>query len=127
MEELKVTLEKYKIVSDELNEINANANTLRNQRKGIELEMMDILKDPQFSNVNKVVLSSDGSTIKIDRNVTKPWCMSKGDLKVLLEDYFTSTSNPNFQDCFEFIVKTQTEYLKTTDFAFTRVMAKNVN
>lgn len=127
MEELKVTLEKYRIVSDQLNEVNANANVLRNQRKGIELEMMDILKDPQFSTVNKLVLSSDGSTIKIDRNVSKPWHISKGDLQELLESYFNSARTPNFEECFEFIVSTQTENLKSTDFAFTRVLAKKID
>jgi len=127
MEDLKVTLEKYRIVSDQLNEVNANANTLRNQRKGIELEMMDILKDPQFSTVNKLVLSSDGSTIKIDRNVSKPWHISKGDLQELLENYFSSTRNPNFEECFDFIITQQTENLKSTDFAFTRVLAKKID
>ncbi len=127
MEDLKVVLEKYKIVSDQLNDVNTAASSLREQKKGIELEMMDILKDPQFSNVNKLVLSSDGSTIKIDRNVTKSWHISKGDLKDLLEEYFGTTSNPNFEDCLNFIMKTQTENLKSTDFAFTRVLSKKVD
>lgn len=127
MEELKVVLEKYKIVSDQLNDLNTSATSLRQQRKGIELELMDILKDPQFSNVNKLALSSDGSIIKIDRNVTKPWSMPKGDLYKLLETYFNSTSKPNFEECINFIMKTQTEKLKSTDFEFTRVLPKNVN
>lgn len=127
MEDLKVTLEKYRIVTDQLNDINANANALRNHKKSIELEMMDILKDPRFSSVSKLVLSSDGSTIKVERNVTKPWHMSKGDLEDLLRTYFNSTSSPNFETCFSFIMKTQHENLKSTDFAFTRVLPKKID
>jgi hypothetical protein len=127
MEDLKVTLEKYRIVSDQLNEINSNVNTLRNQRKGIELEMMDILKDPQFSSVNKLVLSSDGSTIKIDRNVSKAWHISKGDLYHLIKTYFHADSKPNAEGCYDYIVSRQTENLKSTDFAFTRVLAKKID
>lgn len=127
MDELKITLEKYKIVSDQLNDVNTSATSLRNQKKGIELELMDILKDPKFENVNKLVLASDGSTIKIDRNVNKPWHISKGDLSEILESYFNSTSNPNFENCYKFIIAHQSENLKSTDFAFTRTMAKKVD
>lgn len=127
MEELKITLEKYKIVSDQLNDLNNTAKSLRDQKKGIELELMDILKDPQFTNVNKIGISSDGSTIKIDRNVTKPWHISKGDLAELLETYFNSSNHPNYSECINYIINTQTENLKSTEFAFTRTLAKKVD
>lgn len=127
MEELKITLEKYKIVDDQLDDVNTAAKSLRDQKKGIELELMDILKDPQFQNVNKLALSSDGSVIKVNRSVVKPWHISKGDLAELLETYFNVTKHPNSESCYNFIINQQSEKLKSEDFAFTRVLAKKVD
>ena len=127
MEELKITLEKYKIVSDQLNDVNTAAKSLRDQKKGIELELMDILKDRQFEHINKIGISSDGSMIKIDRNVTKAWHISKTDLAKLLESYFRSTNNPKYEECCNYVISHQTEKLKSEDFEFTRTFPKKVD
>ncbi len=126
MEELKQVISKYKAIDDRLKEVNNIVYDLREKRKIVELEMIDYLKSDQFANINKLVVSSDNSVIKIDRNPTKPWYLSKSNLKELMQEYFMNTTQPTAEGCYTYVVSKQIESLKSTEFAFTRTIPSSM-
>ena len=118
---LKSRLESYRDVDKRITALNAEVHTLRNDRKVLEVEMADILRDQQFHTFNEVRLSDDGSVIKIQRpnQWSKAWTLSKKDLHAYLKEYFESTRTPNADECFNMIVDKKTKALVATEFAFT--------
>ena len=120
---LKSRLESYRDVDKRIHALNAEVHTLRNDRKVLEVEMSEILRDQQFHTFNEVRLSDDGSVIKIQRpnQWSKAWTLSKKDLQIHLKEYFESTRTPNADDCFKSIVDKKTKTLVSTEFAFTHV------
>jgi hypothetical protein len=118
---LKSRLESYRDVDKRIQALNAEVHTLRNDRKVLEVEMADILRDQQFHTFNEVRLSDDGSVIKIQRpnQWSKAWTLSKKDLQTYLKEYFESTPTPNANDCYNMIVDKKVKTLVSTEFAFT--------
>lgn len=121
--ELKNCLNQYRNLDDQLRQLNKLTYDLREKRKIVEIEMADILKAPQMSQVGVLKLENDNSSIKIQRPGTyyKPWSLSKKDLQNYLDHYFENAGqNPNRKDCFDFIVQQQRENAVESDFKFTR-------
>lgn len=123
--ELKERLKVYRDLDNQIREVNKVVYDLREKRKIVEYEMVDILKDPQFSGIGMLRLENDNSTIKIQRPGTysKPWSMSKRDLQNYIDHYF-ETAGPaaNRRDCFEFIVQQQKLNAVETDYKITRII-----
>lgn len=121
---LKSRLESYRDVDNQIHALNSEIHTLRNDRKVLEVEMADILRDQQFHTFNEVRLSDDGSVIKIQRpnQWSKAWTLSKKDLHTYLKEYFDSTRTPNADECYATIVEKKTKVLVATEFAFTHVV-----
>lgn len=123
MEELRRTMRKYRQIDDEIRELNKQVTPLREQRKIAELELGDILKNPQFQTYNVLKVEDDGSTIKVQRPNTwyKPWSLSKRDLQNYIDHYFENAgANANRQDCFAFIVEQQKHASVAEEFKLTR-------
>jgi hypothetical protein len=118
---LKSHLESYRDVDKRIQALNAEVHTLRNDRKVIELEMSEILRDQQFHTFNEIRLSDDGSVIKIQRpnQWSKGWTLSKKDLQTYLKEYFDGTARPTAEECFNMIVDKKLKALVATEFAFT--------
>jgi hypothetical protein len=118
---LKSRFESYRDVDNRIQALNAEVHTLRNDRKVIETEMSEILRDQQFHTFNEVRLSDDGSVIKIQRpnQWSKAWTLSKKDLQTYLKEYFESTRTPNANECYAMIVDKKVKTLVSTEFAFT--------
>jgi hypothetical protein len=118
---LKSRLESYRDVDKRIQALNAEVHTLRNERKVLETEMSEILRDQQFYTFNEVRLSDDGSVIKIQRpnQWSKAWTLSKKDLHTYLKEYFESTQTPNANECYNTIVDKKVKTLVSTEFAFT--------
>jgi hypothetical protein len=114
----------YRTYDNELRALNARVYELRDVRKGVELLMIDILKQDAFKEYNKLKIEDDGSTIKIQRPQTwnKPWSISQKELKTLLETYFDSTTNSNSTDCYNYILSTKKASLLADEFAITRTV-----
>ena len=120
---LKSRLESYRDVDKRIHALNAEVHTLRSERRVLETEMSEILRDQQFVTFNEVRLSDDGSVIKIQRpnQWSKAWTLSKKELQTHLKDYFESTRTPNATECYNTIVDKKTRALVSTEFAFTHV------
>lgn len=123
--ELKNSLKLYRELDDQLRELNKIVYDLRERRKIKELELADILKSPQLSQINALKLENDSSTIKIQRPGTysKPWSLSKRDLQNYIDHYFENVGpNANREDCFAFIVQRQKEDSVSNEFKLTRII-----
>ncbi len=121
--ELKNCLNQYRNLDDQLRQLNKLTYDLREKRKIVELEMSDILKAPQMSQVGVLKLENDNSSIKIQRPGTyyKPWSLSKKDLQNYIDHYFENAGQyANRKDCFDFIVQQQKQNSVESDFKFTR-------
>ena len=116
----------YRAYDNELRELNTRVYDLREARKGVEILMVDILKQDAFKEYNKLKIEDDGSIIKIQRPQTwnKPWSISQKELKTLLEAYFDSTTNSNSTDCYNYILSTKKASLIADEFAISRTVAE---
>ena len=116
----------YRTYDNELRQLNSRVYELRDVRKGVELLMIDILKQDAFKEYNKLKIEDDGSIIKIQRPQTwnKPWSISQKELKTLLDSYFDSTQNSNSTDCFNYILTSKKATLLADEFAITRTVAE---
>jgi hypothetical protein len=119
---LRQLTRNYKAYDDELRGLNSRVYELREARKTVEVQMIDILKQEAFKEFNKLKIEDDGSTIRIQRpqTWTKAWNISQKDLKSLIDSYFQSTPNPNPQDCYAYIISTKKATLLSDEFAITR-------
>ena len=123
MEDLRRTMRAYRQLDDAIRELNKQVGTLREERKVKELELGDILKDPQFQAFNVLKVEDDGSTIRVQRPNTwyKGWSLSKRDLQNYIDHYFENAgSNANRADCFMFIVEQQKRASLADEFKLTR-------
>ena len=122
--DLRRCVKQYREVDDKLRNLNREVFDKREARKIVEMELADLMKVDQFVNFRKLKIEEDGSTITIQRphEWTKPWSLSKKDLKDLLERYFNSTNFPNAEKCLEFILEAQKTKLTSTEFSFTRIV-----
>ena len=122
--DLKRCVQQYRKVDDELRVLNHEVYNKRESRKIVEMELADLMKVEGFVNFKKLKIEEDGSIITIQRpqEWTKPWSLSKKDLKDSLERYFNSTNSPSADKAFEFITEAQKNKLTSTDFNFSRVV-----
>jgi alpha-acetolactate decarboxylase len=122
--DLKRCVQQYRKLDDELRVLNHEVYNKRESRKIVEMELADLMKVEQFVNFKKLKIEEDGSVITIQRpqEWTKPWSLSKKDLKDSLERYFNSTNSPSADKAFEFITEAQKTKLTSTDFNFSRVV-----
>jgi hypothetical protein len=125
IKDLKRCVKQYREVDDELRVLNHEVYQKREARKIVEMELADLMKVEAFQNFRKLKIEEDGSTITIQRpqEWSKPWSLSKKDLKDILERYFNSSVPPQSADrCFEFILESQKTKLTSTEFNFSRIV-----
>jgi hypothetical protein len=122
--DLKRCVKQYREVDDQLRALNREVYDKREARKIVEMELTDLMKVEQFVNFKKLKIEEDGSTITVQRpqEWSKPWSLSKKDLKDLLERYFNSVNTPTAERCLEFILEAQKTKLTATEFGFSRVV-----
>jgi hypothetical protein len=120
LNQLKTCIKSYQSVDNQLRSLNKTVYTLREDRRCLELEMSEIVKLPQFANVNTLKIDDDGSTIQIQRPMTwsKPWSLSKKELSDLLTKFFPNSSTG--KDCYEYILAQKKVSLVSQDFNFNR-------
>ena len=124
MNDLKNCIKQYREIDDEIRQLNKQVYQKRDDRKVVELEIADIIRDPQFNAIKKVKLEEDGSTITIKRpnEWTKPWSLSQKDLKDLTTRYFSTATNPNAKSLVDYIIEMKKQTLVATEFSFARTI-----
>jgi hypothetical protein len=124
LSDLKGNIKKYREIDNKLRSVNKQVQELRETRKLIELELSSILTLPDFKGFDKLKIEDDGTTIRIKRpeSYSKPWSLSQKDLLDYLESYFQSTTSPDSQACFEYIVNQHKKKLVASDFTFERIV-----
>lgn len=123
---LRQLTRSYTAYDNELRGLNSRVYELREARKGVESQMVEILKQDEFKNFDKLKNQEDGSIIRIQRPQTwnKPWTISQKELNSLLIAYFDSTKNSNSTDCFNYILTKKKESLLADEFAITRTVTE---
>lgn len=124
MGDLKSCIKQYREIDDELRELNRQVFKKRDDRKVVELEIADIIKDPKYNAIKKIKLEEDGSTISFKRpnEWVKPWSISQKDLKDLVGQYFTKNGPLNADELVKFIIETKKQTLVASEFSFTRTV-----
>ena len=124
MGDLKSCIKQYREIDDELRELNKQVYDKRDARKAVELEIVNIIRDPKYDAIKKIKLEEDGSTISFKRpnEWVKPWSISQKDLKELVSQYFTKGGPANPDDLVKYIIETKKQTLVATEFSFTRTV-----
>jgi hypothetical protein len=124
MESLKTCIRNYRDVDNKLRDLNSRVYDLRQERRSLEIELSDIVKQSQFDEVSELRINDDNSSIKIQRpGWKKPWGLSKKDLGEHLLAYFKDAGpTANASDCMLFIVQEQNKKLVSEEFSFNRVV-----
>jgi len=123
--DLKRCVKQYRTVDDDLRKLNKAVFEKRESRKIVEMEIADLMKIDGFRDFKKLKIEEDGSTITVQRpqEWSKPWMLSKKDLKDLLDQYFATTAPVQSSErCFEFIVEAQKRKLVASDYSFSRIV-----
>jgi uncharacterized protein (UPF0335 family) len=123
---LRQLTRNYTAFDNELRGLNNRVYELRDARKSVEQEMVEILKQDEFKGFDKLKNQEDGSIIRIQRPQTwsKPWSISQKELKAMLDSYFDSTKNSNSTDCFNYILTNKKATLVADEFAITRTVTE---
>lgn len=124
MDHLKSCIKQYREIDDELRDLNKQVYKKRDDRKIVELQIADIIKDPKYSAIKKIKLEEDGSTISFKRpnEWVKPWSLSQKDLKELVVQYFTRGGSLNPDELVKYIVETKKQTLVASEFSFARTV-----
>lgn len=119
---LKDRVTTYCNIDNKIREKNAELLELRKVRDQAEINLIEILSSDELKDYEKIQVSSDDSYIRILRpnKWNKPWSLSKGLLKQLLEEYYNTTSNPSAEECFEFICETMKPILRSEEYSIVR-------
>lgn len=122
--DLKRCIKQYRDADNDIRVLNKMVYEKRETRKIVEMELVDIVKLPQFAGYDKLKIEDDGSTIKIQKPDTysKPWSLSKKELQSVLDSYFQGRTNTNSKDCFDFICSDRKAKLVSNEYSFARIV-----
>ena len=117
MEEFKQVLNQYTDLNTRLQELNTQVYALREQKKIKELEVIDFLRQPEFSQF-QVIERPDGTKLSIKRPLTwsKPWSLSKSELYRLLNVYFLIPGEKSSYNCYNYITREIERESKSNEF-----------
>jgi len=116
MDTLKPILTAYADVTRRLNDVNANASELRDQRRTIELDLAALYATSREALPDKINLSSSGMVFAVKRpnQCKKGWTLSKKELKMYLDELMPQRAEEVMNE----IVKRQEAKMVETDYGF---------
>jgi len=116
MDALKPVLTAYADVTRRLNDVNANASELRDQRRTIELDLTALYATSREPLPDKISLSSSGMVFAVKRpnQWKKGWTLSKKELKMYLDELMPQRAEEVMNE----IVKRQEAKMVETDYGF---------
>ena len=119
---LRECVREYTEVDNQLRELNARVYAARDTRSAAEERIIELMKLPQFASINQLAVSTDGSTIKIDRPGTRsvPWSLSQAKLHQLLKTYFANDNTA--EACFRHISDGVRQSPQRETFAIRRIV-----
>lgn len=124
--DLKERVKAYCNINNKLREKNGEIQELRRIQAEAEMNLIEIVSTEQFKDYEKIQVSEDDSYIRILRpsKWNKPWALSKGLLKQLLEEYYKTSTSPSADECYEFICETMKPMLVSDNYSIERVVKK---
>lgn len=123
VQNLRAAVMRYKAADDQIRELNKQVYPLREQRKIIEMEIVDIVKQPAYAAFTKLDIREDGSSIKIIKpGWNAAWSLSKTSLRYYLTQYFQSTGAPTADGCYRYIHDIHLATLRKNEYAIERVV-----
>ena len=124
--DLKERVKAYCNINNKLREKNGEIQELRRIQAEAEMNLIEIVSTEQFKDYEKIQVSEDDSYIRILRPTkwNKPWTLSKGLLKQLLEEYYRTSTSPSADECYEFICETMKPMLVSDNYSIERVVKK---
>lgn len=119
---LRECVREYTEVDNQLRELNARVYAARDTRSAAEERIIELMKLPQFASINQLAVSTDGSTIKVDRPGTRsvPWSLSQAKLHQLLKTYFANDNTA--EACFRHISDGVRQSPQRDTFAIRRIV-----
>jgi hypothetical protein len=122
MDALKPVLTAYADVTRRLNDVNANASELRDQRRTIELDLTALYATSREPLPDKINLSSSGMVFAVKRpnQWKKGWTLSKKELKGYLDELMPQRAEEVMNE----IVKRQEAKMVETDYGFELKVAR---
>ena len=116
MDQLKPILSRYADVNKKLTEVNAVANTLRDERRTVELDLTALYDTTDQPLPDKIELKTSGLVFSVKRpnQWKKGWTMSKKELKSYLDELIPRDSERVMEE----IVKRQEVKMTETDYGF---------
>ena len=116
MDSLKPVLSAYADVTRRLNEVNAAANGLRDERRTVELDLTALYATSREALPDKINLSSSGMVFAVKRpnQWKKGWALSKKELKGYLDELVPGQAEAVMNE----IVKRQEAKMVETDYGF---------
>jgi hypothetical protein len=122
MDALKPVLSAYADITRRLNEVNAAANGLRDERRTVELDLAALYATSREPLPDKINLSSSGMVFAVKRpnQWKKGWTLSKKELKGYLDELLPQKAEEVMNE----IIKRQEAKMVETDYGFELKVAK---
>ena len=122
MDALKPVLSAYADITRRLNEVNASASELRDQRRTVELDLAALYATSREPLPDKINLSSSGMVFAVKRpnQWKKGWTLSKKELKGYLDELLPQKAEEVMNE----IIKRQEAKMVETDYGFELKVAK---
>ena len=116
MDALKPVLSAYADVTRRLNEVNAAANGLRDERRTVELDLTALYASSREALPDKINLASSGMVFAVKRpnQWKRGWTLSKKELKGYLDEMVPQQAEVVMNE----IVKRQEAKMVETDYGF---------
>ena len=122
MDALKPVLSAYADVTRRLNDVNASASELRDQRRTVELDLAALYAASREPLPDKINLSSSGMVFAVKRpnQWKRGWTLSKKELKGYLDELLPQRAEEVMNE----IIKRQEAKMVETDYGFELKVAK---
>ena len=122
MDALKPVLTAYADITRRLNDVNANASELRDQRRTIELDLAALYATSREPLPDKINLASSGMVFAVKRpnQWKKGWTLSKKELKGYLDELLPQKAEEMMNE----IIKRQEAKMVETDYGFELKVAR---
>ena len=114
MDSLKPALSRYLDISKKLNDVNAQAKTLREQRQSVELDLIAVYNENPFPDKIELKQSQMVFHVKKPGEWKKGWTLSKKQL----QEYLLEILPEHGEDVLRQIVLRHEPKLLATDYSF---------
>jgi hypothetical protein len=105
MDALKAAVTRFTRIDNLIREKNAEIAPLRQERKAVEVELVQYFRQPEYAAFKQVDVREDGSVLKIDREPKSAWTLSARDLVTLKVDFIRANPHGTIDNFCEFVIQ----------------------